>query len=115
MASFQVFDIPEKTDNRLLQQQKLAFTESVDWLRSKNVPVERFDIAANPELLKNNPAIESLVENSGINALPVILMDGKIMLVGRYPSRGELSSWAKLQHALFTFEDNGVCSGPSCG
>jgi len=114
MAKFEIFDTPAQPENRILQHQLQAFSESVTWLSSRGVQVDRHDFSS--AVLKENPAIENLIENSGMRALPVILLDGKIVLAGRYPTRSELSSWAKLQHPLFTFDGAGTsCNGPSCG
>lgn len=113
MAKFEIFDAPVQPDNGFLQQQLRLFSESVDWLLGRGVSVERYDFS--PETIGKNQAVENLIEHSGITALPVIICDGKIVLAGRYPSKNELSSWAKLQHPLFTFDGGGgSCSGPSC-
>lgn len=114
MTKFEIFDAPVQPDNRVFLHQLQAFSESVTWLSGRGIQVDRHDFSSNA--VKEYPAIENLIENSGVSALPVIILDGKIVLVGRYPTRNELSSWAKLQHPLFTFDGASTsCNGPSCG
>ena len=66
-----------------------AFEESLDWLETTGVLVERFDPATQPgEAL---PAVEEAIARDGDRSLPLILVDGVIASSGRRPTRSELA------------------------
>ncbi|WP_052316609.1 arsenic metallochaperone ArsD family protein [Thioalkalivibrio nitratireducens] len=43
-----------------------------------------------------NEVVRRILERSGEEALPVVLVDGWLALTGRYPTRSELARWAGL-------------------
>ncbi len=51
-----------------------------------------------------NATVKSFLESSGQEGLPLILLDGAVVLSGRYPNRDELTEWLGLATApsLFT-------------
>ena len=69
----------------------------MDWAKQNGAEIERFNLAQQPMSFAENAVVKSFLERSGAEALPLILVDGEIMLEGRYPSRDELMQWAKLK------------------
>ena len=77
--------------------------------------VERFNLAQQPLEFAGNAVVKGLLERSGEEALPIVLVDGEVALVGRYPQRAELSRWAGLsQSAADAKKDGGCCGGSQC-
>ncbi len=65
------------------------FASLLSQLRSRGVKVERHNLAQQPLAFAQNPAVKGLLEAEGTDALPVILLDGKLYLKGRYPTAEE--------------------------
>ncbi len=76
-----------------VDQALVTFAADVDWLKSRGVTVERFNLAQQPQAFAAHSAVRKLLETRGEAALPVILVDGAVMQRGSYPSRDELAKW----------------------
>lgn len=57
--------------------------------------VERYNLAQQPIAFAQNPEVRSVLEKEGPEALPLIYIDGKLELKGRYPEQPERSDWVK--------------------
>ncbi|MGR8932890.1 MAG: arsenite efflux transporter metallochaperone ArsD [Gammaproteobacteria bacterium] len=79
-----------------VDQRLVDFSAAVDWVKQYGAQIERFNLAQQPMAFAENAVVKSFLEQSGAEALPVVLVDGAMMLAGRYPSRDELVHWAGL-------------------
>ena len=68
------------------------FAGDLAWLSRSGVEVVRFNLAQQPEAFARSPVVLDAMKN-GDDALPLLLVDGKISCSGRYPSRRELAAW----------------------
>ena len=96
-----------------VDQQLVNFSTDVDWAKQNGAQIERFNLAQQPMVFAENPAVKSFLERSGADALPLILVDGEVALAGRYPNRAELTRWA----AIIPTEEkpeSACCSGSRC-
>jgi len=73
-----------------------AFSADLDWLRRQGIDVRRYNLAQEPVAFTQNPDVKRLIDETGGDGLPVVLLDGKVMQHGSYPSRNELSGWLGL-------------------
>jgi AhpD family alkylhydroperoxidase len=80
-----------------VDQQLVNFSADLDWVKQNGAQIERFNLAQQPMAFAENAVVKSFLEQSGAEALPVVLVDGALMLAGRYPSRDELVQWAGLE------------------
>ena len=79
---------------------KLAqFAGDLDWLKSQGVEVRRFNLAQEPASFVANAEAKAILDRSGGDELPVILVGGSLVAYGRYPGRDELNSLVGLQSA----------------
>ena len=104
---------------------KLAqFTGDLDWLKSQGIEVRRFNLAQEPASFVENPAVKAILERTGGDELPAIVVNDKVVSSGRYPSRDELAALAGLKAARVYVELNvgaeqaakpssGCCGGAS--
>ena len=76
-----------------VDQALVTFAADVEWLKSRGVTVERFNLAQQPQAFAAHSAVRKLLETRGEAALPVTLVDGAVMRRGSYPSRDELTRW----------------------
>ena len=82
----------------------VRFSADIDWAKQNGTHIERFNLAQQPLAFAENATAKAFLERSGQDALPLILVDGRQVLSGRYPTRDELSTWLEVPEApsLFT-------------
>ena len=117
MAVIQVFDPALCCSTGVcgvdVDQTLVTFAADVDWLKQSGGTIERHNLAQQPLVFAENPVVKAYLEQSGQEALPLILVDGAIALAGRYPRRGELARWSgvSLQPIVEVTPSIGCCSG----
>jgi len=96
-------------------QALISFSADVDWARQQGALIERFNLAQQPMVFAENQIVKAFLELSGQDGLPLILLDGDIMLAGAYPSRAELARWVDITPPDATAKPaKSCCSGSNC-
>lgn len=67
-----------------------ALEESLDWLETTGLLVERFDPATEPSEVAAHPVAQRLLSR-GDHCLPLVLVNDAVVLQGAYPSRAQLA------------------------
>lgn len=101
-----------------VDQKLVDFSANVDWAKQQGATVERFNLAQQPMAFAENAAVKDLLQQSGEAALPVLLVDGQVMLSGCYPSREVLAQWLGITLAPASFSAQVAAAAPSaacCG
>lgn len=100
-----------EVDPRLVQ-----FAVDLDWLKSEGVLVQRYNLSQNPGAFVDNESICSILAARGESALPILLLNGKEALSGRYPVRSELAALAKveLKEATISVKSSCGCDDGCC-
>lgn len=70
------------------------FAADLEWLKSKGVKVERYNLAQQVAAFTTNPTVKVALNSKGTKCLPLILLDGSIVAEGAYPTRQELARLA---------------------
>ncbi|MFR9703645.1 arsenite efflux transporter metallochaperone ArsD [Aeromonas sanarellii] len=99
-----------------VEQCLVSFAADVAWVRSQGVAIERFNLAQQPMQFAETPAVSAFLTHAGEEGLPLVLVDGQVVLTGRYPGRAELARYAGLpapQAAIKGIVKSGCCSGSS--
>jgi len=98
MTRIQVFDPPLCCSTGVcgpeVDEGLVAFAADAAWAIRKGVLLDRFNLARQPMAFAEAPLVREVLEGHGPEALPVILVDGAVVLHGRYPTRVELAQWA---------------------
>jgi hypothetical protein len=68
-----------------------AFDQSLDWLETTGILVERIDPLEQPEEAARFDAVRDLLEREGQRSLPLILVDGALVSSGVRPTRSQLA------------------------
>lgn len=68
----------------------LRISTVLNTLKSKNVTVERYNLNTSPMEFVKNMAVNLYVNGKGIDALPIVTLDGEIVISGRYPTNEEI-------------------------
>lgn len=69
---------------------------TVEALRMARVQVDRYQLSRQPTAFTDNPVVYSKLLVEGAKALPLVAIDGALLVSGRYPSRAELMEALKL-------------------
>lgn len=72
------------------------FAADINWLKSQGVRVERFNLVQQPEAFAKDSVVERMLAQVGTECLPLVLVDGRVVSQGAYPSREELIALAGL-------------------
>jgi len=73
-----------------LDQTLLDVNEMIMTLQRDNLRVERYQMASNPNAFLGNAEVMNLVREKQMDALPIIVVRGKVIKVGAYPSAEEI-------------------------
>lgn len=91
------------------------FAADLDLLKQAGHVVERFNLAQQPQAFIQNTDIHSLISTQGTDVLPVVVVDGRVVSRGIYPSREMLQMWAGgamvASSSALPIVDQGCCSG----
>jgi len=66
------------------------FSADLKWVEEQSVVVQRYNLSQEPQAFAANPAIVKEME-VGMERLPVLVLDGRIVTTGIYPSRQQLA------------------------
>ncbi|NNJ29481.1 arsenite efflux transporter metallochaperone ArsD [Lacrimispora defluvii] len=67
----------------------LRISTVLNTLKNHGVHVGRFNLTNAPREFVSNKTVNDFVREKGADGLPVIIVDGKIAITGRYPSNEE--------------------------
>ncbi|MGC9967960.1 MAG: arsenite efflux transporter metallochaperone ArsD [Syntrophobacteraceae bacterium] len=72
------------------------FAADLDWLKAQGVTGERFNLAQQPGMFTKSEIVKRDLTENGTDCLPLILVDGRIVSRGAYPTRDELAEFCGL-------------------
>lgn len=75
-----------------LDQTLLDVNEMIMTLQRDNLRVERYQMSSNPNAFLGNAEVMKLVREKQMDALPIIIVRGKVIKVGAYPSTDEIKA-----------------------
>ena len=61
-------------------------------LKKNSVEVMRYNLSSAPQEFINSKAVNEFLSASGVDGLPAIVVDGEIVIAGRYPTNEEFAS-----------------------
>lgn len=73
-----------------LDQTLLDLNEMILTLQKEGFRVGRYQMTSNPQAFLGNPEVMRLVREKQMEALPIVLVRGKIASEGRYPTQIEI-------------------------
>jgi hypothetical protein len=93
-ADVELFDPPMCCPTGLcgpaLDQTLLDLNEMIMSLQRENLRVERYQMTSHPNAFLGNAEVMKLVREKEMAALPIVVVRGKILKVGAYPSADEI-------------------------
>lgn len=91
------------------------FAADLNWLKTQGYCVERYNLAQQPQAFVENAEVQQLLATTGVDVLPVIVIDGRIVSRSDYPSRDTLASWVGVRSARPSLPVADKSSGSCCG
>lgn len=86
----------------------VTFAADLKWLAEQGITVQRYNLGQEPQAFAGNPAVVKEME-AGIDRLPIIAIDGRIVATGVYLSRSQLA-----QKLGLTVQDTPKQAASSC-
>ncbi|TCS78248.1 arsenical resistance operon trans-acting repressor ArsD [Muricomes intestini] len=71
----------------------LRISTVLDTLKKHGITVDRFNLNSAPDEFVDNKVVNDFLNDKGADCLPVILLDGEIILTGKYPTNAEFTEW----------------------
>ena len=88
MKTIQIYDPPMCCSTGLCGNEidpvLVSFAALLTQMSQKGVKVERYNLGQQPMAFVQNPTVKALLDKEGVAALPLIFVDGKVHLKGRY-------------------------------
>ncbi|WP_075363686.1 arsenite efflux transporter metallochaperone ArsD [Desulfosporosinus metallidurans] len=78
----------------------LRISTVLNSLKKNGIEVDRFNLTNAPMEFVNNKAVNDFINTKGVDELPITVLEGEILITGRYPSNEE---FAKLLNIPISF------------
>ena len=88
------------------------FEADLRWLGSQGAEVRRYNLGQEPGAFAETAVVRSILQSSGEQALPVILVDGRLKWTGHYPTRDELAATMPTTMPATTTTAGDACCAP---
>ena len=99
MKTIQVYDPPMCCSTGLcgneIDPSRVSFAALLTQMSQKGVKVERYNLGQQPMAFVQNTAVKALLDNEGVDALPLIFLDGKVHVKGRYLTDREREAFSR--------------------
>ena len=76
-----------------VDQQLIDIREDLRWTQHQGAKVTRHNLSSDPDAFVVNPKVTGLMTAFGEKSLPALLVDGDIVMHGRYPTREQLAGF----------------------
>lgn len=99
IKSIQVYDPPMCCSTGIcgpeIDPALVKFAALLSHLGESGIQVERYNLGQQPMAFVENPKVKTLLDEDGMEALPLIFWDGDVKCIGRYPDEDERAVWVR--------------------
>ena len=91
------------------------FAADLEWLKSQGHDVQRYNLAHQPQEFTDNAVVKQMLTAEGVDCLPLVFVDERIVSRSGYPSRENLALWTatKLEKPTLPIATDDECCGDS--
>jgi hypothetical protein len=75
-----------------LDQTLLDVSEMIQTLQARNISVQRYQMTSHPQAFLSNAEVMRLVREQQMEALPIVVVHGKVLKTGAYPTLAEIEA-----------------------
>lgn len=94
------------------------FAADLQWLVEQSVDVHRYNLSQEPAAFVASAVVKAALEEHGVECLPLVLVDGRVLSMGAYPSRDQLAKRTVAKPHIRLTADGATCApkpdGSSC-
>lgn len=83
----------------------LRMSTVINNLRKNRINFTRFNLTSAPQAFMKNSDVTNLVNQHGIEILPVTVLDGQVVKQGAYPTNAEIAQWLDVSESMLSAED----------
>lgn len=87
----------------------LRISTVLNALKQNGVGVDRFNLTSTPMAFVNNQVINHYLEENGVEKLPVVMLDEKIVVEGRYPTNEEFKKFLEVPEEYLSVGEQSCC------
>jgi hypothetical protein len=67
----------------------LRISTVLNTMEKNGIKVERYNLSNSPQEFIKNKAVNNIIKTEGVEILPLAILDGEIIITGRYPTNEE--------------------------
>ncbi|MCD0457991.1 arsenite efflux transporter metallochaperone ArsD [Roseiconus lacunae] len=93
------------------------FAADLEWLEREGHQVDRFNLAQDAAQYAANSTVQKMLEAEGVDCLPLIFVDGKVVSRNEYPTRENLALWTETKlpvKNMLPMAEGGCSGGSGC-
>jgi len=88
------------------------FAADIDWLQQQGIQVDRFNLSQQPAAFAETAAVKDAL-GRGVEVLPLVMVDDRVVAEGAYPSRETLAALAGVVVKKLNLAPAASCCSPS--
>ena len=92
----------------------LRISTVLETLKKHGIPVDRFNLNSAPAEFITDQTINTYINEKGPEGLPAVMVDGKIVIEGRYPTNEEFTSLLDLSEEVLGKQNKSASGGCGC-
>lgn len=105
MKTLQIFEPAMCCDTGLcgpsLDPELFRISTVINTLKKRGIIIQRYNLSQSPQEFVHNQTVNKFIMHSGIEELPLTLLNGEIIKTKTYPSNQEICHWLNLaEHTL---------------
>ncbi len=92
----------------------LRISTAINNLGKNGVKVERYNLNNNPQAFVDNVVISEILNQDGVDVLPVTIADGKLVKTKKYPTNDELLKFLDVPESYLKGKEKPATQDPCC-
>ena len=74
----------------------LRISTVLNTMEKNGIKVERYNLSSSPQEFIKNKAVNNIIKAEGVEILPVAVLDGEVIITGRYPTNEEFVKYLNI-------------------
>ncbi|WP_353094858.1 arsenite efflux transporter metallochaperone ArsD [Tissierella praeacuta] len=106
-----------------VDKELLRVATIINRLEKKGILVERHNLTNNPQIFVDNKIVNKMLNDEGVDVLPITIVDGEVVKTKEYPTNEELIKMLEVPKEYILSEigarkakkqNNNCCGGKGC-
>lgn len=118
MSSIRVYEPPGCCSSGAcgpeVEESMVNFSAALTWAEKQGVKVERYNLGYQPAAFAENTEVRDAIDSDGMECLPLVMVDDKIISKGVYLTKKALAEKAGIEISEPVSEEDAAASKSSC-